>query len=100
MKWTILLACVPYFFSATLFGATKVSVSAYEFPPYISDGRNEPGYLREIVEKVFKKAGYDPTFQFLPPARAFKLAETGVTEVIVPVYKTSDTEMSLNSQLP
>ncbi len=92
MKWTILLACVPYFFSATLFGATKVSVSAYEFPPYISDGRNEPGYLREIVEKVFKKAGYDPTFQFLPPARAFKLAETGVTEVIVPVYKTSDTE--------
>lgn len=51
---------------------TPLSLSAGEWPPYLSADLPHQGIVAQLIKDIFAKAGYQVSFTFLPWTRAYK----------------------------
>ncbi|MBU1437038.1 MAG: transporter substrate-binding domain-containing protein [Gammaproteobacteria bacterium] len=54
-----------------------LAISAGEWPPYLGADLPEQGMAARLIRDIFKDAGYQVTFQFLPWARAYQDSKQG-----------------------
>lgn len=88
MKCTTILVFMLMMFSAVSAGAVEKSVklATLAWEPYIGPTLKNKGYVYEIVEEAFKKAGYSTEIVFYPWARALINAEYGDVDGVFPEY--------------
>lgn len=91
MRLRCFLFCLSAFFSQIIpsalhADAKTLKVAAYELDPYITEKGEEPGYLFEMLEQAFSKAGYRLDIQFYPRLRARSLVESGERDILIPTY--------------
>lgn len=63
-----------------------------EYPPFISEKFKHYGILNHIVTEAFRLEGVEVEYTFFPPARSFKMAETGKWDGTVPWAERADRE--------
>lgn len=61
----------------------KVGVS-FAIPPYVIEGENR-GIELDLLKEAFAGSGYEPSFEFLPLERTFRLFESGKLDAIINV---------------
>lgn len=61
---------------------------ASEYPPYTSEGLAHGGPMSEITVTALRKAGYEVQVRFLPWARALRLAEQGLVDGLLAVWRS------------
>ncbi len=72
-----------------------LKVTAYELDPYVTEAGEEHGFLYDVVQEAFTKAGYKLDIQFYPRLRARSLVESGERDVLLPTYSSSTVSKSL-----
>jgi hypothetical protein len=82
----VLIILLFFFGSAPAMAKKQVRLAASEHEPYISKSSSNRGYVYELVEEVFKKAGYELVVEFYPLTRAKELAKTGKVDGLLPAY--------------
>ena len=63
----------------------KVGVS-FAIPPYVIEGDNR-GIELDLLKEAFAGSGYDPSFEYLPLERTFRLFESGKLDAIINVRR-------------
>lgn len=86
MQRFAILCCCLLLVTAASRTRGHIKIAAYDLNPYVSQDRNEHGYLYEIITQAFTRAGYTFEIQFFPPARAKKQVESGAFDVLMPSY--------------
>lgn len=67
--------------------AETITVSTGEWMPYVGlKGSDPPGYVIEIVRKIFTKAGYQVIVNDLPYERALEYLEDGRVDVVTAAF--------------
>lgn len=61
----------------------KVGVS-FAIPPYVIES-NQRGIELDLLKEAFAGSGYEPSFEFLPLERTFRLFESGKLDAIINV---------------
>ncbi|MEH8203969.1 hypothetical protein Q7I36_21440 [Aeromonas veronii] len=61
----------------------KVGVS-FAIPPYVIES-NQSGIELDLLKEAFAGSGYEPSFEFLPLERTFRLFESGKLDAIINV---------------
>lgn len=61
----------------------KVGVS-FAIPPYVIEGDNR-GIELDLLKEAFADSGYEPSFEYLPLERTFRLFESGKLDAIINV---------------
>ncbi|MFB2855663.1 hypothetical protein ACE1BL_11775 [Aeromonas allosaccharophila] len=61
----------------------KVGVS-FAIPPYVIEGDNR-GIELDLLKEAFAGSGYEPSFEYLPLERTFRLFESGKLDAIINV---------------
>jgi sorbitol/mannitol transport system substrate-binding protein len=82
----VLIILLFFFGSAPAMAKKQARLAASEHEPYISKSSSNRGYVYELVEEVFKKAGYELVVEFYPLTRAKELAKTGKVDGLLPAY--------------
>lgn len=72
--------------SGRTFANKEVVLATTERIPYIGESLPNKGYIHELVETVFKHAGYQVRIEFYPPARSRYLLKTGRIDGLLPTY--------------
>ncbi len=67
-------------------GSRVVTLATLEWEPYIGPGLRDNGYVYQIVQEAFRRAGYSTDIAFLPWARAVSITEQGVRDALFPEY--------------
>jgi polar amino acid transport system substrate-binding protein len=87
MKKTAVL-CISFFLITLLSWSDIISLRADVWEPYNGEPDSEmPGYMIEIAQIVFKKAGHEIDYAVLPWSRAVELARIGTVNAIVGALK-------------
>ena len=63
----------------------KVGVS-FAIPPYVIEGENR-GIELDLLKAAFAGSGYEPSFEYLPLERTFRLFESGKLDAIINVRR-------------
>ncbi len=66
--------------------AFKIKLSTTDWKPYIGKTMKNNGYVAELVKKAFKNSGYDVDIDFVPWARAVKMAQDNKVNGYFPEY--------------
>lgn len=99
MRRFAILCCCLFLVTAASRTPRHIKIAAYDLNPYVSQDRNEHGYLYEIITRSFALNGYSFEIEFFPPARAKKQVESGNFDVLMPSYALpSDAETLVFSQ--
>lgn len=69
-----------------------------EYCPFQNCPDGRPGYIPELVERIFQDAGYTVQFTNLPWSRAIQMASSGQTDGIINVVKISAPQLHYPDQ--
>ena len=79
-----MLLLLPIFLPGQLLAQPlKVGVN-FAIPPYVIEGDSR-GIELDLLREVFADSGYEPSFEFLPLERTFRLFESGKLDAIINV---------------
>jgi len=85
--WVFLLIPLFSFFGVHAVSAQKtVSLATTEWEPYVGKNIKNYGFASEIIAEVFKRAGYEVRYAFMPPRRVMMQVEAGEYDAGYPAY--------------
>jgi len=89
-----LVAALVVLLGLQLVGADSntVRLVSCEYPPYYGKDLKNHGFITEIVVQAFKRSAYEVQVEFLPWARALKLAKAGKCDGIFTIWYRKDRE--------
>lgn len=58
------------FTSSTVSAEEKITISAFDYPPYMDESRPEKGLFCELAYEAYKAVGYEASFKFYPLKRS------------------------------
>ncbi len=67
---SIVIAVLSYAVSLTASAEEKVTVTAFNYPPYMDESLSEKGLFCELVYEAYKAAGCETSFKFYPLKRS------------------------------
>lgn len=77
VKLSIILAAFSYTVSFTVSAQEKVTISAFDYPPYMDESLTEKGLFCELAHEAYKAVGYEASFKFYPLKRSTMLVING-----------------------
>ncbi|MBI9074423.1 MAG: transporter substrate-binding domain-containing protein [Desulfatibacillum sp.] len=93
LLFMVLLVLSLVFTGNALAGDKNTRLTTLEWPPYISQNIDSPGYLAEVVKGAFSEVGYsNANFIFLEWTEAVRLAQAGKADASFPEYFSTDRE--------
>lgn len=85
---TIVLSTLFLFTNAMAAGTIKLA--SLEWEPYIGPNMKDGGYVMEVIKEAYKRSGYTVQIDYLPWARAVKMAKDGDYDGYMPEYYSED----------
>ncbi len=67
-------------------GFPKISIVTLDWAPYIGENICKQGWVQQLTVALLASQGYEITSMFLPWARAVRMAETGLVDILYPEY--------------
>jgi len=64
----------------------KISVATLNWAPYIGETICKQGWVQQLTIALLASQGYEITVRFLPWARAIRMAESGLVDMLYPEY--------------
>lgn len=89
-KLTVLIAFVFFALSFPVMAGEPLKIASLEWEPYIGPKMEGGGYVAEIMNEAFKKSGKAIQIDYLPWARAVKMAKDGEYAGYMPEYYSED----------
>ncbi len=87
---TVLAALVTVFSFAPAQAGEKVRMATLDWEPYIGQSLRNQGFVAEIIRAAFFQAGIEVELDFLPWARAVKMAADGRYDGYGPEYMAEE----------
>ena len=88
-KLKIILMILLFSFYIEIF-STTLNLVGCEWPPYASDNLLNKGFFSEVIEEVFKDAGYISNTKLYPWKRAMKRVINGESDILMTLYWTEE----------
>lgn len=90
------------FICSTVMAGETIKLASLEWEPYIGPKMPDNGYVAEIMNEAFKKTGKTVQIDYLPWARAVKMAKDGDYADYMPEYYSEDLKKDfiLSAPLP
>jgi len=76
----VMIIFLLIFSSINIFSASTLkplTITVGEWPPFITESHNNNGFIADLIQDIFKEAGYMVTFNFVPWSRSYKTAAAG-----------------------
>lgn len=89
-KLSVLIAFVFFALSFPVMAGEPLKIASLEWEPYIGPKMEGGGYVAEIMNEAFKKSGKAIQIDYLPWARAVKMAKDGEYAGYMPEYYSED----------
>ncbi|OMH38842.1 ABC transporter substrate-binding protein [Motiliproteus sp. MSK22-1] len=86
---TLILLAIPTISKAI---AKEVSIAVYEYSPFIGPKLDRGGIIIELVETIFKHAGYETRRVTMPLARAIATSKNAGLDVIPGLWRSPELE--------
>lgn len=71
----------------------QVKIAAFDWCPAICPGKENPGYIVEIVEQAFKLSGHSIEVEYFPWLRAIHQTKTGMSHALLSPAKNEATTL-------
>lgn len=89
-RMAVMISIFLVFLCSNLMAAETIKLASLEWEPYIGPKMPDGGYVAEIVNEAFKKNGKTAQIDYLPWARAVKMAKDGDYAGYLPEYYSED----------
>ncbi|MBF0289916.1 MAG: transporter substrate-binding domain-containing protein [SAR324 cluster bacterium] len=100
MKLKCALIVITFLFSCSMLEAAKLKLGGTEWSPYIGSELKKHGIAAEVVSQIFRRAGHEVEFVFLPWIRTQRLVKTGELDGLAIAWFTEERAKTMVYSIP